>query len=110
MYINTHTYTYIHTHTYIHTVDGSPGILRVTIIEGRNLPAKNTNGLSDPYITLQYGTNPQVHLYVCMEKHIHVCRYVCITSIYLQRYTCLHVQNDIYIYMHMCVYAYGYGS
>lgn len=38
----------------------SPAILRVEVHQAKNLPAKDDNGLSDPYICLHYGENPEV--------------------------------------------------
>ena len=39
----------------------SPSILRVEVHQAKNLPAKDDNGLSDPYICLHYGSdNPEV--------------------------------------------------
>lgn len=32
-----------------------PGFLYITLVEGKNLPAANTNGFSDPYVTLRIG-------------------------------------------------------
>ena len=39
----------------------SPSILRITVLQAKNLPAKDDNGLSDPYLCLHYGDdNPVV--------------------------------------------------
>ena len=38
----------------------SPAILRIEAIQGRNLPAKDDNGLSDPYLCVHYGENAPV--------------------------------------------------
>lgn len=38
----------------------SPTVLRVTVHDGRNLPAKDDNGLSDPYLVLLYGSEKEV--------------------------------------------------
>lgn len=38
----------------------SPTVLRVTVHDGRNLPAKDENGLSDPYLVIKLGEEKEV--------------------------------------------------
>jgi len=42
------------------TTKESPSILRVEVIQAKNLPAKDDNGLSDPYVCLHYGDDAPV--------------------------------------------------
>jgi len=38
----------------------SPTVLRVTVHDGRNLPAKDDNGLSDPYLVIKHAEENEV--------------------------------------------------